>query len=98
MKRARDGKKGMRGYRNIITAALGASLCIACGHSSDGARTGCIADSVGALHLLSSVPSCKACDWACHLKCRAGDERSCLALGYAANSEPRTEEEARGFY
>jgi TPR repeat protein len=86
------------GRISCVRAAVAAALCIACADKPRGATEACIADSVGALHLLSSVPHCRSDDWACRLKCKAGDERSCLALGYAANSVPGDHDKARDFY
>ena len=78
-------------------AAAAAALCIACADKPEGAPGACIADSAGPLHLVSSIPRCRSDDWACRLKCRTGDERSCIGLGYAANASG-ADDEARGFY
>jgi hypothetical protein len=61
-----------------------------------GART-CVADSIGQLQLLSSVPKCASDRIACDLKCRLRDAASCLGLAYAAE-ESSPPEEVRGLY
>lgn len=58
----------------------------------------CVAESIGTLRLLPTVPTCPAGDWECRTRCRFGDAASCLALGYSAGRSSDTEEEAVGLY
>lgn len=80
------------GLSAAIVALLLPSLLAGCGagRSSAAAAAGgdvCVADAAGSLHLLPTVPSCATDEWACRLKCKAGDGGSCLALGYSASGD-----------
>ena len=58
----------------------------------------CIADSIGALRLLSSVPTCSAGSLTCRAKCQLGEGASCLGLGYAAQKDGKAESVVAQFY
>jgi len=55
-----------------------------------------VADSIGSLELVSSVPKCASGKFVCEVKCRLGDAKACLGLAYVV--EGSSEEEARGLY
>jgi hypothetical protein len=61
-------------------------------------RTDCIADSIGALQLTPSLPSCATDTWVCRVKCISGSSASCLALGYEVQKNPGKEDEAVRLY
>lgn len=62
------------------------------------AEQACAPDSVGALHLLPTIPVCMADDWMCSAKCRLGDAGSCLAMAYAMQKESKPPEESARLY
>jgi TPR repeat protein len=87
-----------------------ASLCVAilmacatvilggCNRSADADKPSCIADSLGTLRLLPSVPDCAIGDWVCRAKCEFGDGASCLGLAYSAGRDSKTQDKARDLY
>lgn len=74
--------------------------CNQSGTSLDGnaGKTSCIADSLGALRHLPSVPTCATGDWLCRVKCQFGDGASCLGLAYSAEKDSKMQDEVRGLY
>jgi TPR repeat protein len=88
---------------SVIAMAIAAALSVHCRSSvkrepgNGGSDAACLADSVGTLRLLSSVPQCGAGDPACRLRCRLGDASACLALGYSADLDSAPEK-ARDLY
>ena len=83
--------------------ALLAMCLVSCGRESayrsdsTGAAAVCLADSIGSLQLVPSVPKCAPDRIACEVKCRIGDAASCLGLAYAAEGAS-SPEEVRGLY
>lgn len=89
--------------RTAIFIALVAVLLVGCNQdraSSDSNADGasCIVDSLDALQRPPSVPTCDAGDWQCPAKCQLGNGSFCLGLAYAAEREPKTQDEAKGLY
>lgn len=84
----------------LVSTALVAGLA-SCGPgpASRGAAgsTECLAESIGALQLLPSVPKCASGKIACEVKCRLGEAAACLGLAYAAE-DVASPEEVRGLY
>jgi TPR repeat protein len=66
--------------------------------NDDTDKTSCVADSLGALRHLSSVPTCTTGDWLCRAKCQLGDGTSCIGLAYSAEKDSKMQDEARGLY
>ena len=60
-------------------------------------RAGCIADSVGPLEMLSSVPNCER-ELICRAKCMVGSRASCLGLAYEMEKKPENAGEAVTLY
>jgi TPR repeat protein len=90
------------GYTAILFAWFAVSL-VGCSQSQTSqadtaGKTSCVADSLGDLRILSSVPNCASGDWLCRTKCLLGDGPSCLGLAYAAEKSPDTHDKARGLY
>jgi TPR repeat protein len=86
-----------------IAAGLVVSTALGCSQARPETQTGrseeaCIADSMGALHLLSTLPLCASDDWRCRVKCKVGDAASCLAMGYSAEKRSPATPEARRLY
>jgi len=88
----------------MVVGGLAIAICAGCGQER---RTGddqrkeesCVAESVGTLHLLSTVPQCPFDDWICRVKCTVGDGASCLAMAYAAEENtPATDEASRLYH
>lgn len=65
---------------------------------ANAAETSCIVDSLGALQLPPSVPTCRNGDWSCRAKCQLGNGSFCLGLAYSAERDPKTQDEARELY
>jgi hypothetical protein len=91
-------KANVVGVWALLTVGL-----ICCGRNK-GLRNGtageaptCLADSIGELQLVSSVPKCASDRIACDLKCRLRDAGSCLGLAYAGEGASPPEE-LRGLY
>ena len=86
----------MRRNAKIRLVAI-AALMIECGGSGHEPATpgdgACLADSVTALHLLSTVPTCPSGDLMCRAKCRLGDGGSCLGLAYSADAKQGAEDD-----
>ena len=80
--------------------ALAVLLLAGCGQdvSQDTAslEQRCLADSIETLRLFGVVPSCKAGDLICRVKCLAGDAGSCLGMAYSA--EKNQDAEAPSLY
>lgn len=94
----------MRTATTLTLVAVMMAVCLlgGCGETTSGtdsalAEPACAPDSVGTLHLLSTVPSCTADDWMCSAKCRVGDEGSCLGMAYALQKESKGKEAERLF-
>jgi len=63
-----------------------------------GAGDACIADSIGSLHLLSTVPSCATDELLCRVRCTAGSAAFCVGLAYEIQKEAKNEDEAIRLY
>jgi TPR repeat protein len=69
------------------------SACRNAGSTESGpVQEACVAESIGTLRLLSTVPTCASGDWLCRTRCRFDDASSCLALGYAAGRDSASQE------
>ena len=58
----------------------------------------CIADSIGPLHLVPTISSCRGKELQCRAECLDGKAASCLALGYAADQSSTKEGDAFPLY
>jgi TPR repeat protein len=56
----------------------------------------CLADAIGTLRRIGTVPSCSPGDLVCRAKCLAGDAGSCLGMAYTA--EKSQDAEATSLY
>lgn len=54
--------------------------------SGSPAAAACLADSIGALRLRSTLPECTKRRWLCEARCWLGFGEFCLTLGYAAQT------------
>jgi hypothetical protein len=57
-----------------------------------------VAESIGTLRLLPTIPVCGTKNWACRAKCLAGDAASCLGMAYAAQKDSGAAGEAARLY
>jgi hypothetical protein len=93
--------KGDTPFASLCVAILMACAAVVlggCNRSNNADKATCIADSLGSLRLLSSVPDCATGDWVCRIKCEFGDEASCLGLAYSAQRDSKTPDEARELF
>lgn len=65
--------------------------------ASESSEATCLADSVGDLRIVSSLPDCAAGGASCSATCTAGDANSCLAQAYLAE-EKSQDSDARSLY
>ena len=89
--------------RAAILIACAAVALIGCNQSRtspdvNSGKNSCVADSLGTLRLLSSVPTCATGDWLCRIKCQLGDGSSCLGLAYSAQADAKMLDEAQVLY
>jgi hypothetical protein len=90
------------GRARIATAALACAVPLSAGCARDvpekGTGGGCLADSIGVLRLVETVPACAADDLACRAKCLAGDAVTCLARAYSLQRDSTTVAEAEDLF
>ena len=88
-------------YRAIAVLAVTLLTLAGCTKREAEARSGagCIANSIGTLHLTPTIPSCAGdAELVCRAKCLFGDSSSCLGLAYELDKDPKQAEEALQCY
>jgi TPR repeat protein len=79
-------------------AALGISVSGGCRPAGQQAGVACVADAVGTLQLLATVPECTTDGWLCRARCTAGSSGACLGLAYASQKDSATEKGAADLF
>ncbi len=98
MNQSRDLSARCAATVGVVATLLGACEQARSRGDPPPAEQACVADSVGTLNLLTTVPVCEVNDWVCRGRCLVGDAASCLAMAYAAQKDAKTEGEAVRLY